>query len=40
MYHYRDLDVQTYNVDPAWYLTAPSYSFDVALKRYGKPIEF
>ena len=22
----KDLDLKTYNVDPAWYLTAPSFS--------------
>ena len=37
--NYRDLDLKTYNVDPAWYLTAPSFSLDVALKKYGEKIE-
>ena len=32
----RDLDWKTYNVDPAWYLTAPSFSLDVALKIWEK----
>ena len=31
-----DLDLETYNVDPAWYLTAPSFSLDVALKNMVK----
>ena len=28
-----------YNVDPAWYLTAFSFSLDVALKKYGENFE-
>ena len=37
--NYRDLDLKTYNVDPAWFLTAPSLSLDAALKKYGEKIE-
>ena len=33
--NYRDLDLKTYNVDPAWFLTAPSFSLD-ALKNMVK----
>ena len=38
--NYRDLVLKTYNVDPAWYLTAPSFSLDVALKKYGEKLNF
>ena len=34
--NYRDLDLKTYNVDPARYLIAPSFSLDVALKIWRK----
>ena len=38
--NYRDLDLKTYNVDPARYLTAPSFSLDVALKNMEKKLNF
>ena len=38
--NYRDLDLKTYDVDPAWYLTAPSFSLDVALKKRVKKLNF
>ena len=31
--NYRDAALKTYNVDPVLYLTAPSFSLDVALKN-------
>ena len=34
--NYGDLDLKTYNVDPARYLIAPSFSLDVALKIWRK----
>ena len=38
--NYRDIDLKTYNVDPVWYLTAPSFSLDVALKNMVKNLTF
>ena len=32
--NYRDLELKTYNVDPAWSFTSPRFSFDVAQKLY------
>ena len=37
--NYRNVDLETYNLDPAHYVTVPSFSLDAALKKYGKPIE-
>ena len=38
--NYRDLDLKTCIVDPVWYLTAPSFSLDVALKNMEKKLNF
>ena len=37
--NYRDIDLATYNLDSAHYVTVPSFSLDAALRKYGKPIE-
>ena len=37
--NYRDIDLATYNLDSAHYVTVESFSLDAALKKYGKPIE-
>ena len=37
--NFRDVDIQTYNLDPANYITGCSYSMDAALKRHGKKIQ-
>ena len=37
--NFREVDLQTYKLDPAHYFTGCSYSFDASLKKYGKKIE-
>jgi len=37
--NFREVDMNTYKLDPAHYVTGCSYSFDASLKKYGKKIE-
>jgi len=37
--NFREVDMNTYNLDPAHYITGCSYSFDASIKQYGKRIE-
>ena len=37
--NFRDFDLKTYNLDPAHYITGPSFCMDAALKKYNKRIE-
>ena len=37
--NFREVDIKTYNLDPAHYITGCSYSFDASIKQYGKRIE-
>ena len=37
--NFRNVDLLTYNLDPAHYITGCSYSMDAALRRYGKKIQ-
>ena len=37
--NFRDFDLKTYNLDPARYITGPSFCMDAALNKYGKRIE-
>ena len=34
---FRTICIKNYELDPAYYLTAPSLSFDACLKTYEKP---
>ena len=37
--NFRSICLSNYELDPAYYLTAPSLSMDALLKMYGKKIE-
>ena len=37
--NFREVDMNTYNLDPAHYITGCSYSYDASIKQYGKRIE-
>ena len=37
--NFRDVDINTYKLDPAHYITGPSFSFDASIKKYNKKIE-
>ena len=34
--NFRDVDLKTYNLDPAHYITGPGFSLDAALQKYNK----
>ena len=37
--NFREVDLQTYKLDPAHYITGCSYSMDASLKKYNNKIE-
>ena len=37
--NFRKVDLDTYSLDPAHYITGCSYSFDASIKQYGKRIQ-
>ena len=37
--NFKEVDLDTYNLDPAHYVTGCSCSFDASLKKYKKKIE-
>ena len=34
--NFRKVDLETYKLDPAHYITGCSYSFDASIKRYAQ----
>ena len=38
--NYRNVDLETYNLDPAHYVTVPSFSLDAALKNMENLLKY